>query len=576
MEEKKPTGYPSIDKPWLKYYTEEATKAIPPEGTIYEYIWEKNQDHLDDTALVYFGRKISYGKLFNNIDKVASAFSALGVRKGDIVAIALPNIPESIYCVYALNKIGAIADMVDLRSKGDILLHYLTETKATVAVICDLFAQNTFDIIAGTNIQKLVVASPFDSLYAPIRFAMKCKSKKLRLPLCAMHWKHFLDCKKQEQIHSVGGSDDVAAIFHTSGTTGLPKGVMLTNKNFNAMAVHAKLSGLKFNYGQSMMNQVPPFLAYNALCATHMPLALHMQIIMLPEYRPDKFAENIMKLKPNCAIAGPADWNNFLENETLKRKKVNLSYLVSLISGSDAMSQKSKDAVNALVQKNGCQERVLEGYGMTEIGSAACVNVPQHNEDRSVGIPMPFNNFCIYDNDAEKELPYNERGEICMHGPTVMKGYYNNPAETANVLKVHPDGTVWLHSGDLGYITEDGCVYLDGRLKRIIIRHDGIKVSPFAVEETVMKHKDVTACCAVGVFDQEHQMGQVPVVFFTVSEDVEWDNILNGVKALCDAELAENYRPHNYRIVADLPLTPNGKVDYRTLEKEAEKGQWLK
>lgn len=565
------TGYPSIDKPWLKYYSDKAINAVPPEGTIYKYIWDKNRDHLDETALIYFGRKISYGKLFNNIDKVARAFSALGVKRGDVVAIALPNIPESIYCVYALNKIGAIADMVDLRSKGDILLHYFSETKVSVAVICDLFAQSTFEILSSTNIQKLVVASPFDSLYAPLRFAMKCKSKKYTLPQCAISWNQFLNYGNGEEIHAVGCSDDVAAIFHTSGTTGLPKGVMLTNKNFNAMAVHVKLSGLKFHYGESMMNQVPPFLAYNALCATHMPLALHMKIIMLPEYRPDKFAENIMKLKPNCAIAGPADWNNFLENETLKRKRVDLSYLVSLISGSDAMSQKSKDAVNALVQKNGCRERVLEGYGMTEIGSAACVNVPQHNEDRSVGIPMPFNNFCIYDNDAEKELPYNERGEICMRGPTVMKGYYNNSAETANVLKVHPDGIVWLHSGDLGYITEDGCVYLDGRLKRIIIRHDGIKVSPFTVEETIMKHKDVTACCAVGVFDEEHQMGQVPVAFIAASENSDWDSVLNEVKNLCNAELAENYRPHNYIIVAELPLTPNGKVDYRALEKEAEK-----
>ncbi len=571
--EKKLTGYPSIDKPWLKYYSEEVINAVPPEGTIYEYIWDKNKNHLKDTALIYFGRKISYAKFFENINRAANAFSALGIKKDDIVAIALPNIPESIYCMYALNKIGAIADMVDLRSQGDILVHYFTETKADVAIICDLFAENTFDILSQTNIQKVVVASPFDSLYAPLRFAMKCKSKKIKLPRCAMSWNQFLNRGSEDNMPTVGLSDDVAAIFHTSGTTGLAKGVMLTNKNFNAMAVHAKSSGLKFNWGESMMNQVPPFLAYNALCATHMPLSLHMRIIMLPEYRPDKFAENIMKLKPNCAIAGPADWNNFLDNETLKKRQVDLSYLVSMISGSDAMSQKSKDAVNALVQKNGCKEEVLEGYGMTEIGSAACVNVPHHNVDNSVGIPMPFNTFCIYDNDAKKELSYNERGEICMTGPTVMKGYYNNAEETANVLKIHADGKVWLHSADLGYITEDGCVYLDGRLKRIIIRHDGIKVSPFTLEDTIMKHTGVTACCVVGAFDKEHQMGQVPVAFVTLTEGADAKTIIEDLVNLCDEELSENYRPHDYKVVDILSLTPNGKVDYRALEKEAEKLQ---
>lgn len=558
------TGYPSIDRPWLKYYSEEAINAPLPEGTAYEYLFEKNKTALNDTALIYFNRKISYSKLFEYIDRSAAAFSSLGIKRGDVVALALPNIPENIYCMYGLNKLGAIADMIDLRSKGDTLLHYLKESQATVAVVCTLFAENTFEILSHTNIKKLIVVSPFDSLYVPLRVLMKARAKKLDMPHCAMDWKAFMKLS-DKRVASLGKTDDVACIFHTSGTTDMPKGVMMSNGAFNAMAVHIKGSGLKFNYGEIMMNQVPPFLAYNSLCATHMPLALHMKIIMLPEYRPDKFAFNIIKLKPNCAIAGPADWNNFLEKSALPDKPFDLSYLVSLISGSDAMTQKSKDAVNAFVKEHGCKEVVLEGYGMTEIGSAACANMPQHNVDISVGIPLPFNNFCIYDNENNQELPYGESGEICMSGPTVMKGYYKMPEETANVLRKHKDGTLWLHSGDLGHINQDGNIYLEGRLKRIIIRHDGIKVSPFSLEKTIMKHKNVSACCVVGQFDEKHQMGQVPIAFIVLKE---YDKTtIAEVKRLCEQEQSANYIPHSYKVLNALPLTPNGKVDYRTLEK---------
>ena len=566
MTEKKLTGYPSIDKPWLKYYSEEAINAPLPQGTAYEYLLEKNKHALGDSALIYFKRKISYGKMFEYIDNAADAFSSLGVKRGDIVALALPNVPENIYCMYGLNKLGAIADMIDLRSKGDTLLHYLKESEATVAVICSLFAENTFEILLQTNIKKLIVVSPFDSLYAPLRFLMKIKAKKLDMPDCAMDWKAFLKLSGK-RVDIVGAADDVACIFHTSGTTGMPKGVMLSNCAFNAMALNIKGSGLRCVPGEVMMNQVPPFLAYNALCTTHLSLVEHFQMILLPDYRPDKFASNTIKLKPNYLVAGPADWSNFLVEPALKDKPVDLSFLLSLISGSDSMSQKSKDAVNALIRKNGCTVKIQEGYGMTEIGAGACANVPQRNIDGSVGIPLPLNNFCIYDNENDQELPYGESGEICMSGPTVMKGYYKMPEETANILRKHKDGTLWLHSGDSGYISEDGNLYLEGRLKRIIIRHDGIKVSPFSLEKTIMKHKNVSACCVVGQFDEEHQMGQVPIAFIVLKEYNE--TTITEVKQLCEQGQSTNYLPHSYKVLETLPLTPNGKVDYRALEKMA-------
>lgn len=323
---------------------------------------------------------------------------------------------------------------------------------------------------------------------------------------------------------------------------------------------------MEFEKCDKLLNQVPPFLAYNLIMATHLPLILHMTVVMLPDYQPNKFAENIMKLKPNHAVAGPADWNNFLENPNTR--KADFSFLKTMASGSDTMRAKNKQAVNELVRDRGGKYGVMEGYGMTEIGSAACTNVPQCDVLGSVGIPLSKNNFCIYDNDEDKELTYNKIGEICMSGPTVMSGYFNNPEETDNILKKHKDGTVWLHSGDLEYISEDGCIFLEGRLKRIIIRHDGIKVSPFSIEKLVMKHTNIESCCVVGAFDTEHQRGQVPMVYCVFKEAN--DQTLKEIQELCERELSANYVPYDYKVLDSLPLTPNGKVDYRALEQMAE------
>ncbi|MBR3142088.1 MAG: acyl--CoA ligase [Clostridiales bacterium] len=567
-ETKKPTGYPSIDKPWLNFYPEEEISQIPmPEGSMYAYLLDNNKDALDDLALIYFGTKVSYRKMFENIDSAAAAFSSLGVAKGDIVAVMLPNIPENIYAIYGLNKIGAIADMIDLRSKNDTLKHYLNTTKAKVAVVCDLFADNVFEIEQDTFLEKIIVVSVFETMPQPVRTILGWKLGRNSIPSNAMKWKGFIKQGKSVNVTDSGTADDSACIFHTSGTTGFPKGVVTTNLNANVMALHGKIVPLRFERGKRIMNQVPPFLAFNILCSMHLPLALHMQMVLLPEYRPDKFAKNIIKTKATCCLAGPADWGNFLEDSKELTKSQNLSMLINPVCGSDALPTEKRKAINKVLQSHGCETEIFEGYGMTEIGSAACCNMPGHVVDGSVGIPFCFNSFCIYDNEAEQELKYGQIGEICMTGPTVMKEYYNEPEETAKVLRRHKDGVIWLHSGDIGYIDESGNIFLEGRLKRIIVRHDGIKVSPFSIEKIILDQTQVSACCVVGANDKEHGRGQVPVAFVAIDNDEQIE--LDPIRHICESELAENYWPKEYRAIAQLPLTANGKVDYRTLENIA-------
>lgn len=565
MQEQKLTGYPSIDKPWLKYYSEEDLNVPIPESSIYEYVWENNKMYLNNIALEYFGNKITYKDFFEMIDKVANAFKKMGVKKGTIVTLALPNMPENIYCIYALNKIGAIFDLIDLRSKGDALLHYYNETKSEIVVICDMFVQNTIDIVGKTNIKKMVVVSLFDSAPWFLRLVMMQKKSFRKNKKCIL-WKDFIKKVEGSCETEDNSSESIICILHTSGTTGISKGVMLSNRNFLAMVNQVKNSGLIYERSDVFLNQVPPFLAYNVLAAVNNPLSMGLQVTLLPDYKPNKFSDNIYKYKSNHAIAGPADWESFLKNPKVKKR--NYSFLKTMISGSDKIEESVKTQINTLLSQAGCKENILEGYGLTEVGAAAIMNLPQRNIANSVGIPLKNVNVCIYNNELDCELQYNEVGEICMSGETVMQGYYGRRDETDNVIKLHNDGNKWLHTGDFGRIDENGNVYLEGRLKRLIVRYDGIKISPFTIEKIVNMNSNVEACCVVGMPDVKNSRGYLPIVYVKLV-DSSLSNTIDEIRNMCEQELSSNYFPKDYKVIGEIPLTDNGKVDYRKLEKMA-------
>lgn len=566
MGEQKLTGYPSIDKPWLKYYSEETLNYPLRKSTVYWFLEDKVKDCLSKTAISYFGKRISYQTILDNIKRTAAELSALGVKAGDIVAVALPNIPENIYVIYALNYVGAIADMIDLRSKGDVLQNYLSNSHAKIAVICDLFAENTLEVLDKTEISTVIVASAYESMPFLIRaFAGKNRSK-IKYSSHIIPWKAFVS-GKHIIPKSFTDSDAVAFIAHTSGTTSTPKGVMLTNHNVNALINQYLSIGFEYDDSDIMLNQVPPFLAYWFL-SVHLPFSMNMSVTLLPEYRPDKFAENLKKYKPNHVFAGPGDWGNVLENAHIRADYSNLK---TLASGSDKLDETTKRKIEAVLQSEGCKNSILEGYGMTECCSAACTQLPWNLVYGSVGVPLPNNSVCIYDNESSTELSYGEIGEVCISGETLMAGYYGNIQATDEAIRIHSDGKRWLHSGDLGYIDENGNVFLAGRIKRIIVRYDGIKVSPTCVENVLLKHKAVSACCVVGAPDAEHGRGQMPVAYVVINVDDIIADLFGELSELCSTELSDKYIPSTFVKIDALPLTPNGKVDYRTLEREAEK-----
>lgn len=561
-------GYPEIDKPWLQFYDEKLFEVTVPNMSAYDFMAKSNKDNMENVALYYFGKKYTYKDLIDNIAKTEDALRANGVEKGDVVTIAIPNVPENVFIFYALNKIGAIANMVDLRLKEDLLVNAITGVNSKLMFGCDLFLENINSIIDKTNLEKVVVVSPADSLPPLVKqlYKLSDKTKKIENPKFQM-WKDFsLEKPKYEVIREVVDGNTDACILYTSGTSGLPKGVIHTNNTFNNMATQIKYLNVDYVKGERFMNQVPPFLAYNLILSTHMPLSLGLDIIMLPNYEPDKFAEHVMKYKINHVLAGPADWTNFLENNNVNRK--NLSHLKLMASGSDKINSKTKDDINAKISSRGGEHRVLEGYGQTEVGSAAVTNLPNLDVRDSVGVPYPKMSVAIFDDD-NNELPYGSIGNICITGPTMMSGYYNNEEETKETMQKHADGTVWVHTGDIGYMDERGVLFLKGRKKRLIIRHDGIKISPSDIEKVLDGLDCVCASCVVGVDDLKHGSGHVPYVNVVKSPDTNLtDNqIIEAIKEECSKKLTEKYCIDKIEILDEFPLTPVGKVDYRKLEK---------
>ncbi len=575
MKEKKLTGYPSIDKPWLKYYSEEAIKAPLPECTIYEYLWENNKDYPNDIALDYFDHKITYGELFKNIEKAAKAFSSLGLQKNDIVIMATVTIPETIYAFYALNRLGVIPNMVDPRTSVEGIHEYIKEVNAKVVLTINVTYSKIESAIVGTNVKEIIVLSPEDSLPTVKKILLttvnKLKSSNSKLNKISMLWNQFIIKGKDTVFCDMSYEKDTCCVIvHTGGTTGTPKGVMISNENLNSSVVQCDKSGFTFQRHHKWLGVMPPFIAYGIGNGMHLPLCMGMTLIVIPKFDPNKYDDLLLKYKPNHIAGVPSHYNTIIHSKKLAKE--DLSFLLSPIVGGDGAEIHFEELVNSFLQAHNCPTNLIKGYGMTEV--CAAISAAARNEFNklgSVGIPFTHSVMSVF--DSGKELPYGSKGEICMYGPHVMLGYYGKEEETNAILQIHEDGSLWVHSGDLGYIDEDGCVFIEGRLKRMIIRADGFKVFPKIIEDVVTNYEATKACCAVGMPDKDHSQGQLPIVFVVlnpgyISREKEAKIALTK---MCQDNLPEYAQPDDFRFCDALPLTSIGKVDYRALEKEAAK-----
>lgn len=579
-KDKKITGYASIDKPWQKYYSKEAITASVPELTAYQYMVSQNEDNLSTKAIMYYGKKISYKNYIDMIDETARRLYNLGVTEGEVVTVMSVANPELEVLFYALNKLGAVINLIDVRSDYKQIKKYLMEVKSSEVVVMDNFLPEFDKCMEDEDIDNIVenviTLSPYNSVLFPFNVLAEKKSRKEDSTLYSkideikkknkyMTWNDLMSVHKYRYPRYPRYKKNmVAALVHTGGTTGVPKTVKLSNENFNAMAIQYKSLNANYNKSDTFLNGIVPFVAYGIVVTIHMPMCLGMTNIIAPILSPKEFTEFMIKYKPNHTITVPTYVEHFVHDR--KADSMNWKCLKNLGIGGDYFPEQSEIYVNEFLKNHGSSSIAEKGYGMTENSSTAGVCLVGVNKTNSLGIPLPLNTYGIFERGTDKELKYGEEGEICITGPTAMLGYLDNEEEEGKVIKIHSDGKKWIHSEDVGIIDEDGFLFFKGRYKRLI-PHGGFKLYPSYIEGVIMKHPDIDNCCVISIPDKVY--GASPEVHVVIKKDSvsELKKLKEELIKLCQDKLPSYSQPEDFIFEEDLPLTSVGKVDYKKVEK---------
>ena len=562
--------YASQAKPWLKYYDQKFIDQTLPALSAFEYVCQRSKNHLNDTALDYYGRKFAYADLIVNVKKTAAALRGAGVKKGDIITVVSIMTPEIIALFYAADMMGATLNLVDPRYSVEGIREYIEEVDSHLLVCLNVVYERCRQAAKRTNVEKVIVLSPADSLPPVMAVGYKLTTPdKNKYASNVIRWKQFIKGGEgQSTAAEPYDPDHACVVVHTGGTTGSPKGVMLTDDCFNGIALQFQAYPKLFHRGQKLMNVMPPFIAYGFACGIHLPLVLGFTVVIIPNLDPDKLGSLVLKHKPEHMFGVPTHYQQLASDPKLRDK--DLSFIINYAAGGDSLSRGAEQTVNDFLAAHGARYPIAKGYGMTEVSSAATVAAGLDNKPGSVGIPMVNTVVAAFEPGTDQELPIGQRGELCISGPCLMKGYYNKPEETAILLRRHPDGRVWAHTGDMGYLDEDGFVYLDSRIKRMIIRHDGFKVFPSMIENVVSRHPAVHQCSVVGCADKDHTQGRLPFVYIVLKADTtaKKKQVIRELERMCAEELPEYVQPVAYKFISSMPMTPVGKVDYRQLEAD--------
>ena len=562
----------SVEKVWMKHYSESSRTAELPRMKVYSFLKEMNKDRSHGTAIYYYGARITVKKLIERIDECADAFAALGVKKGDVVSLLSASTPESIISLYALNKMGATINAIDPRMDVKSISRMILNSGSTILIAIDVAYPKVAKILSEINQEHVIIQSSATSLPAIKKLAVKVASRS-SVPYGKrgiISWDTFIKgAKSGMAVEADYVGDAPVAITYTGGTTGFPKGVILTNDSMNAVAFNFIHAGIVHERGQRFLGIMPIFSSYGLVCGIHMPLTMGFELALIPRFYPLKMGEYVKKYRPEHMIATPAFYEILIDSEEMKN--FDLSFVLTLGSGGDSMNAGLEAKMKSFMETHNIRYPLAQGYGMSEVSAAATFCVNDRYKRGSVGIPCVSTTIGIFDPETGEELGYNTPGEVCITGASMMKGYYNNEEETNFVMRKHADGQVWIHSGDIGSIDEDGFVYIQGRVKRMITRFDGHKVFPITIESFIGEHELVHSCSVIGVDDRERTQGQYPMAVIELVAGVDVsrrEEICREIYRMCQEHLEERGRPVAVVCVDEVPLTAMGKNDYRALEKE--------
>ena len=565
-----------VKTPWYSSYDEVKPHLDYPDYSIYLFLEENSKKREDLTAYNYFGKCATYKEFLEQIEAAARAFLQMGVKPKDIVSICMPNTPEALITFYAVNKIGAVANMIHPLSAENEIKYYVNLTDSKIIVTVDLALNKIIHILKETKLETIIQVSVADSMPVPISVGYFVKKgRKLHFEKCDINikWSDFIKNGKQytgETLYKPD-KDDTAAILYSGGTSGFPKGIELTNRNFNALAVQSVEICRTLHEGDRILSIMPVFHGFGLGICIHTALYLGATAVILPQFNAAEFDKLLTKYKPNIIAGVPSLFEVMLKNKRMEG--VDLSFLHLVISGGDSLSESLKLKVDKFLEEHGSDAKVREGYGLTECVTGSCLIPVNKYKAGSIGIPYPDTYYKVINPETLEEMPYGEEGEIVLSGPTVMKGYLNEPEETANTLRLHKDGKVWLHTGDLGYMDEDGFLFFKQRIKRMIIS-SGYNIYPQYLENIIDSVPEVLLSCVIGI---DHPLKvQVAKAFIVLREGYEpTDEIRQKIRDVCEKNLAKYSWPFEYEFRKELPKTLVGKVAFTQLmeEEKAKKKQ---
>ena len=554
-------------KPWLKFYQNVPHTIDYPRVTMYEALLQTAREKPDGIAYDFLGYTATYSQFVSEIDQCANTLAALGLQKDERITISMPTTPQGIICFYAANKLGAVSSMIHPLSTAKEIEFYLNVAKSRFALTIDAFYAKFKEAQKTTPLETLILARIPDYLPFVKRIGFHLTKSRLipKVPEDPMvrWWADLMKAGYTPAPQAPMDTDDLAVILYSGGTTGVPKGIMLSNMNFisegKQVSEWGNLSG-----ADSILAILPIFHGFGLGVCINACFMGGGKSILVPIFTPETVADLIRSRKPSFVVGVPTLYDALSRNP--KMHKADLSCLRATFSGADALPRPVKERFEQMVKKQGGNIQLLEGYGLTEAVTAIMAMPIGYYREGSIGVPFPDMLAKIVRIETTDEAPLGEEGEICVSGPAVMMGYLDQPEETADTLRRHADGRIWLHTGDIGTMDEDGFFYFKLRQKRMI-KSSGMNVYPAQVEDILYRHPKVQDACVVGVPDE----AQVQVVkAFVVLKDPadERPEMQQELIDHCREHLIKWSCPRSIEFRRDLPKTLVGKVAFNVLEKE--------
>ena len=564
----------SASAPWRKYYGATPASLEYPHKTMYEMIASAAKRKPDHVAYIFMGKKTTYPEFMKRIDAAAKGLYKMGIRKGDKVTICMANTPQALDCFYALNRIGAIPNMIHPLSAAQEIAFYLNFSRSKAILTLDQFYEKVASIQPQLeNPTKILIAKVADELPIPLNVLYPMTKaaravKKLPKTGCTL-WYDMVRAGKNVKLPPISNRyDECGAILYSGGTTGTTKGIMLSNLNFNALGLQTiAASGFTMDEisDMKMLSVMPVFHGFGLGIGIHTALIAGGTCSLIPQFNVKIYAETLVKQKPNLIPGVPTLFEALLRAENLEG--ADLSFLKGIFSGGDSLSPELKRKVDAFLKDHGCTEQIREGYGTTECVTASCLTPKDYARQGSIGVPFPDTFYKIVEPGTTNEVEANTEGEICISGPTVMLGYMDNPEETKQTLRRHYDGRIWLHTGDLGHMDQDGFVYFRQRIKRMIIT-SGYNVYPSQLENIIDGHEKVLLSCVIGVKDP-YRVQKVKAYVVPMPGVEPTEELKKEILDYCSGRIAKYAMPREIEFRKELPKTLVGKVAYRVLEEEA-------